>query len=185
MEPRTVVLVEGGSDRFALEALARRRDRDLAAEGVEVVAMGGATNIGRFLAEYGPTGRNLRVTGLCDSGEVGAYRSALTRAGFGRDLDRDDMEALGFFVCVADLEDELIRAIGVPAIEVVLETEGELTAFRTLQQQPAQRDRTAEQQLRRFIGTKSGRKLRYGRLLVDALDLANVPRPLDQLLAHV
>ena len=185
MEPRTVVLVEGGSDQFALEALARRRGRDLAAERVAVVAMGGATNIGHFLARYGPRGHGVRVAGLCDAGEAGAYRSALARAGFGPDLSPADMEALGFFVCVADLEDELIRAIGVPGTEAVLDAEGELAAFRTLQQQPAQRGRTIEQQLRRFIGTKSGRKLRYGRLLVDALDLSRVPRPLDRLLAHL
>jgi predicted ATP-dependent endonuclease of OLD family len=37
-----VVLVEGLSDRHAVEALARRRGRDLVAEGVEVVAPGGA-----------------------------------------------------------------------------------------------------------------------------------------------
>jgi hypothetical protein len=29
------------------------------------------------------------------------------------------------------------------------------------------------------------RKIRYARLLVDALDLAQVPRPLDRVLAHV
>jgi hypothetical protein len=29
------------------------------------------------------------------------------------------------------------------------------------------------------------RKIRYARLLVDALDLAHVPRPLDRVLAHV
>ena len=34
-DARTVVLVEGASDQHALEALARRLDRDLAAEGVE------------------------------------------------------------------------------------------------------------------------------------------------------
>ena len=34
-----VVLVEGISDRKAVEALARRRGRDLAAEGVSVIAI--------------------------------------------------------------------------------------------------------------------------------------------------
>ncbi|HEX2374372.1 MAG TPA: ATP-dependent endonuclease, partial [Actinomycetota bacterium] len=41
------------------------------------------------------------------------------------------------------------------------------------------------EQLRRFIGTHSGRKIRYARLLVDALELTSVPRPLDRVLAHV
>jgi hypothetical protein len=54
-----------------------------------------------------------------------------------------------------------------------------------MQKQPAQRGRTIEEQLRRFMGTRSGRKIAYARLLVDALDLTQVPRPLDRVLAHV
>jgi hypothetical protein len=51
-----VVLVEGMSDQFAVEALAARRGRDLNAQGVFTVPMGGATNIGRFLRMFGPRG---------------------------------------------------------------------------------------------------------------------------------
>jgi hypothetical protein len=35
------------------------------------------------------------------------------------------------------------------------------------------------------MGTRGGRKIRYAPLLVGALDLAHVPRPLDGVLAHV
>jgi len=41
----TVVLVEGERDKAAVETLADRRGRDLAAEGVEVVAMGGVIGV--------------------------------------------------------------------------------------------------------------------------------------------
>jgi hypothetical protein len=95
------------------------------------------------------------------------------------------MESLGFYVCVADLEDELIRALGTGVVVQVIDERGELGSFRTLQRQPAQRDRSVEAQLRRFMGTKSGRKTEYARLLVAALDLSHVPRPLDELLAHI
>jgi hypothetical protein len=95
------------------------------------------------------------------------------------------MEALGFYVCVADLEDELIRALGAAAVQQLVDSQGELGSFQTFQKQPAQRGRPVEAQLRRFIGTRSGRKIRYGRLLVEALDLAEVPRPLDRVLASV
>jgi hypothetical protein len=88
-------------------------------------------------------------------------------------------------VCVADLEDELIRALGVDSVEGVVEAQGELPPFRTFQKQPAQRGRSKEAQLRRFMGTRSGRKIEYARLLVDALDLGQVPRPLDLVLARV
>src|SRR5438128_11542964 len=106
---RAVVLVEGISDQLALEKLAVRRGRNLADDGVSIVAMRGATNIGSFLELFGPHGFGLKVAGLCDAGEEADFRRALGRAGFGSDLTRAEMERLGFYVCVADLEDELIR----------------------------------------------------------------------------
>jgi hypothetical protein len=184
VDPQMVVLVEGVSDQAALQALAARRGRDLAAEGIAVVPMGGATNIRRFLELFGPRGLNLGLAGLCDAGEEGDFRRGLEWAGLGSDLRRADMEALGFHVCVADLEDELIRCLGAAGVEQVVEAQGELGSFRTFQQQPAWRARRSQEQLRRFIGTHSGRKIRYARLLVDALDLGSVPRPLDRVLAH-
>lgn len=44
---RAVILVEGISDRVAVETLAERRGRELATQGVSVVPMGGAEAIGR------------------------------------------------------------------------------------------------------------------------------------------
>ena len=183
--PRAVVLVEGTSDQAALEALAARRGRNLAAEGVEVVPIGGAKNIRQFLERFGPQGADVRLAGLYDAGEERDYQRGLERTGFGANLSRADMEALGFYVCVADLEDELIRALGAAAVERVVDAQGELGSFRTFQKQPAQHGRSVHEQLRRFMGTRSGRKVRYGTLLVDALDLSAVPRPLDGVLAHI
>jgi hypothetical protein len=185
VDPRTVVLVEGISDQVALETIAERRGRDLAAEGIAVVPMGGARNIGRFLELFGPRGLDVRLAGLCDAREEGDFRRGLERAGLGANLSRADMEALGFYVCVADLEDELIRCLGAACVEQVVEAQGELGSFRTFQQQPAWQGRSSQAQLRRFIGTHSGRKIRYARLLVDALEFTSVPRPLDRLLAHI
>jgi hypothetical protein len=147
--------------------------------------MGGAGNIGGFLHRFGGMGVGVRLAGLCDAAEEADFRRGLERAGFGPDLTRADMEELGFFVCVADLEDELIRSLGGAAVEEVIRAQGELESFRTFQKQPAQRRRAHEAQLRRFMGTTSGRKIRYASALVDALDLHRVPRPLDGVLAHV
>ncbi|MGP4047594.1 TOPRIM nucleotidyl transferase/hydrolase domain-containing protein [Streptomyces sp. 2A115] len=182
---RTVVLVEGGSDQVALEALAARRGRDLDAEGVSVVPLGGATSVGRFVDLCGPQGLDVRLAGLCDAGEERFFRRALERAGLGSDLTRDGLEPLGFYMCDADLEDELIRSLGAAAVQRVIVAQGELRPFRTFQNQPAQRERTLEQQLRRFMGTHSGRKAQYAHSLVENLDLTRTPRPLDRLLAHV
>ena len=182
---RTVVLVEGTSDQRALEALAQRRGRNLDAEGVAIVPMGGATNIGSFLDRFGPQGFDVRLAGLCDAAEEGDFQRALERADLGSNLTRADLERLGFYVCVADLEDELIRSLGAATVERVVEAQGELGSFRTLQKQPAQRGRTIEEQIRRFMGTRGGRKIHYATVLVDALDLTNVPRPLDGVLASI
>lgn len=184
-EVRTVVLVEGGSDQAALEALAMRYGRDLGAEGVAVVPLGGATNIGRFLDVCGPAGLGLPLAGLCDIGEERYFRRHLERVGLGSALAHSGLDALGFQVCVADLEDELIRALGAESVQEVIEAQGEMRPFRTFQGQRAQRERPVEHQLRRFMGTHSGRKALYARALVERLDLGRVPRPLERLLTRV
>lgn len=182
---QTVVLVEGISDKLALRALAQRRGRDLDAEGVAILAMGGSKNIHRFLAVFGPQGLGLRVAGLCDVREEPDFRRGLERAGLGAPVTRSDLAARGFHVCVADLEDELIRALGADAVERVVEAQGELVALRTFQRQPQWASRSREDQLRRFLGTHSGRKIECAPLLVHALDLDRVPPPLDRLLANL
>ncbi len=182
---RAVVLVEGISDQRAVEALARRRGLDLDDEGISVVPMGGAQAIAGFLELYGPPGLDVGLAGLCDAGEERDFRRGLERAGLGSDLTRDDMERLGFYVCVADLEDELIRSLGAEAVVQVITAQGDLGPFRTFQKQPEWRGRPIVDQLRRFMGSGGRRKIRYARFLVDALDLAHVPRPLDRVLTRV
>jgi hypothetical protein len=184
-ELRAVVLLEGISDTVALETLAERRGRNLDAEGISVVPMGGAQSIGRFLDHYGPRGLDLELAGLCDAAEEGEFQRGLERAGLGSDLTRADLEGLGFYVCVADLEDELIRALGATSVLEVVEAQGDFGSFRTLQKQPAWQGRPTEKQLRRFMGSGGRRKIRYARLLVEALDLDRMPAPLDRVLAHV
>lgn len=183
--PRAVVLVEGLSDRSALEVLARRRGRHLVDERVQIVAMSGATNIGHYLERYGPPGLGVTVAGLYDLAEERFFRQALERVGLGAELSRAGLEALGFFMCSKDLEDELIRAVGAQEVQGIVEAEGELTSFRRLQRQPAQRDRSLHDQLRRLMGGRSGNKYRYARLMVEAVDLDRVPRPLDAVLDYV
>ncbi|MCF2131415.1 ATP-dependent endonuclease [Strepomyces sp. STD 3.1] len=165
---RTAVLLEGPSDLAAVEALAVRQRRDLVAEGVALVAMGGAMSVGRYAGLLGPPGLGLCLKGLCDVGEVRFYERGWQRAGAPRD----------FFVCQADLEDELLRAIGPERAEEIIRAEGELRPWQTFLGQPAQHGRSRHQQLRRFLSTKKGRKIRYGRLLVEALDPARTPAPL-------
>ena len=90
-----------------------------------------------------------------------------------------------YFVCVADLEDELIRALGTGRVEDLIEAEGESGPFLTFTRQPAHRGEARDQQLHRFMGTRSGRKIRYGHVLAAALDLTLIPAPLAGLLSAV
>jgi hypothetical protein len=169
---RAVVLVEGTSDQNALQALARRRGRDLDAEGIAVVATGGYGNLPRYLERH----RDVPHAGLYDIGEEQHVLRAL-----GCD-DREALERAGFYACSRDLEDELTRALGSEGMVRVLEAQGELRGFRTFQKQPAHRARPLDEQLHSFMWN---RKQRYAVVLVDALDLTAVPRPLDRVLAHV
>ncbi|WP_374976232.1 ATP-dependent endonuclease [Microbacterium trichothecenolyticum] len=155
----TVVLVEGESDRIALETLASRA-------GVRVPrvhVVGGSKGARRAVAEL--TGE--RLVGLVDVGE---------RADFERVLET-------VFVCDPDLEAEFVRALGIEGVEAVIAEQGELDSFRSLQRQPFQRDRPVEAQLARFFGGRSGNKARYARLLAEAVPLERVPPPLAALLA--
>ncbi|WP_068263335.1 TOPRIM nucleotidyl transferase/hydrolase domain-containing protein [Janibacter limosus] len=175
--PRTVVLVEGESDRVALLALADRLGSDVASHGAEVVAMGGITNVRAFAERHGPHGLGQRLAGLYDVDEERHVRRGLLAAG----LLVDDVEGpagRGFHACHADLEDELVRSVGLDGVEAVIEDAGEARSLRLLAQMPAQEGWAREQLVRRFLGSQSGRKAHYARLLVEVMDLRRAPAPL-------
>ena len=165
----TVVLVEGLSDGVAIEAAAERCGLDLRRLGVDVVPMGGATNVGHFVERHRRNGGDARLTALCDAGEASLFARALDR----------------FFVCDQDLEDELIRALGLERVEAIIEGEGDLGSLRTLQQMPFHRGRSRAEQLHRFMGVRSGRKRRYAQVLAAALDEDTLPPPICDLLTFV
>lgn len=182
---RAVVLVEGISDQIAVETLAVRRGRDLAAERVAVLPVGGTHGVTRYLRRFGPEGAAIRLAGLCDAGEEVVLRRGLAAAGVGSPQSRAELERLGFHVCVEDLEDELIRAAGATLVGELFASQGDLDSFRRMRRQPAWRGRETQAQMRRFLGAGNARKLRYARVLVEAIDLARMPRPLDAVLAGV
>lgn len=166
--PPVVVLVEGHSDVAALDVLAQANG---VRERVDLVAMGGVTNVRHHLDVLATQRPHAVVLGVCDAGE----RRYLERA-----------EGLaGVFVCDRDLEDELIRAVGPEQVVGLLDELGELRRFRTFQDQPEWRGRDLVDQLQRFAGTKSGRKAVFARRLAQAIDGGRVPDPLAQLFAAV
>ena len=88
-------------------------------------------------------------------------------------------------MCRADLEDELIRAVGAEEVLRLVVAQGEQRSFRTLQRQPAMRDKSLVHQLRRMMGGRTGGKERWARLLVERVPLERVPYPLDAVLARL
>ena len=178
------VLVEGWSDEAAVEALAARLGMGLAKRGIVVLPIGGATNARAFIRHFGQAGAGLRLAGLYDRPEARHFLRVI--GGDARpELDESAAQALGFHACDRDLEDELIRALGPATVERVIEAEGEWNALRRFQIQPAQQGRAAHDQLRRFMGTRAGRKIRYGALLAQALPSDRIPMPLARLLEQL
>jgi hypothetical protein len=157
-----VVLVEGVTDRLALEAVAARLGLDLG--GVEIVPIGGAQAVRRAAAEY----EREHVVGMCDAGEERYFRRVLGDA---------------TFVCHKDIEDELLRAVGVPRVEELLAAQGELTTFRHFQNQPAWRGRPAAEGLPRWLQSADRRRYRYLPMLVQMLEPNEIPAPLAGVLA--
>ena len=180
---QALVLVEGISDQIAVEVAAGRLGRDLGAEGVVVLPAGGVGSIGALAARFGTAGVGLPLVGLCDAAEVDWVCRALIKAGIGVARDRDGLAGLGFFVCDRDLEDEMIRALGMQQVEAVLAAGGDLAAFRTLQRQGAWREAGFADQVRRFLGAGARRKLRYAGVFTGAVALERMPAPLVAVLA--
>ena len=182
---QTIVVVEGLTDKLALTLAAKRSGRDLDAEGVSVVPIQGAHAIGRYLRHLAAEDSGARLAGLYDDGEEDVIRRALERTGFGSNLHRAQLEAIGFFACIADLEDELIRAAGETHLATLIELEGDAQPWHTFRHQRAWRGRPVDQQFRRFIRSVSERNSRYIRAIVETIEFARLPRPLRLLLDYV
>jgi len=181
---RTLVLVEGESDAAAVRALADLIGCDLELHHVQVCSAAGVTNFSRVLGDFVRTHPEAAFCGMYDVADERHVRRALAKAAIPI-AAHESLESFGFFACVADLEDELIRALGAEAVERVVEAQAELNSFRRFQAMPQHRGEPVHDQLRRFLGTRATRKIRSAQRLVEALDLARLPRPLAQLAARL
>ena len=179
-EVRTIVLVEGESDAGAVRALAAVVGCELDRGHIHICSAGGVTNFPQSLASLVRLHPNAQFCGMYDVAEERHVRRALAGASVPITA-HESLKPFGFFACVADLEEELIRALGAEAVERVIEAQGELLSFRRLQAMPQHRDTPVERQLHRFLGTRATRKIRSAPLLVEALDPGRLPRPLAQL----
>lgn len=179
---RLVVLLEGASDVAAVREL--MAGSGIAGDGVELVPLHGVTNIGRVLRELRQVHGDLDVVGMCDAGETRHVERALVEDGLPV-ADATDLPAYGFFVCEADLEDELIRALGPEAARDALAGAGLGGKFEALRQQAAWADHPLAEQLHRFCGSASGRKELAAGALAREIGEDAVPEPLGMLLERI
>jgi len=180
----TLVLLEGESDLAAVRALARVIGLELDPRRIVLHSANGITNFPHALSEFLTLHPKAAFCGLYDVADERHVRRALVRAGSPL-ADGASLESLGFFACTADLEDELIGALGTESVERVIEAQNELASLRRFQAMPQHRDRPVRQQLRRFLGTRATRKIRTAPRLVEALAAAQLPRPLAGLAARL
>ncbi len=172
-----IAVVEGESDAIAVAALATKLGSGPRHARTRICSAGGVTNFARVLAEFASSFPDAEVVGMYDLPEERHVRRALVRRGAALVPD-GGLEPHGFFACVDDLEDELIRAVGADGVERVLDREGEIRSFRRFQAMPQHRDEPVDAQLHRFLGTRATRKIRMAGLLVDVLDPMRAPRAL-------
>lgn len=181
---RAVILVEGQSDKYALEAVAAKKKRNLDADSVTIVAMRGAGGIATFLNLLGSNGLKLKLAGLCDAKEESKWARALESHGMGAKLDRAAMSTIGFEVCDADLEEVLIKAVGEKTILAIIDAQGDKAEFDTFVKQPTQNAKPVVQQLHDFLHLR-GRNITYAPLMVDAIDATKLPAVLERVINAV
>ncbi|MGP9607056.1 ATP-dependent endonuclease [Glutamicibacter sp. AOP33-2CA-4] len=156
-----IVLVEGESDAVAVRTLAARLQMPVP----QVLPVGGSKGARRAAVQL----EGAQLFGSVDAAERRDFERVLATV----------------FVCDPDLEFEFIRALGPLGVEAVIAGQGELGSFRRLQTQPYQQNQPVERQLARFFGGRSGNKVRYARLLAQAVPLEDIPAPLAALLERL
>lgn len=161
-EPTLIVLLEGVSDVAAVRAIMHRND--IGGDHVELRNLQGVTNVGRVLPEIRQLQPDADVLPVSDASDLPAY---------------------GFFVCEADLEDELIRALGTSRAVEAIQSAGLGGKLEALQIQPAWADRPLAEQLHRFCGVASGRKEQVAGVLAAELSRDELPEPLSMLLDRI
>lgn len=187
---QTWVLVEGDSDVTALRVLRAARGIAPEVEPCRLVSMGGATNIRHHLDAAAAEDPRPRVLGMCDEQEAHYFVRALTayatRVSDGPTPpvapSLETLPEFGFQICRRDLEDELMRALGVDGTLDVLAGLGLDVTFAAFTRQLAWQGRPIWDQLRRFGTTTSGRKELLAGALAAAIDIESTPAPLAALL---
>jgi hypothetical protein len=176
-----VVFVEGFSDLLAVRACASTLDIDLDARGVSLISLEGADILQHYLSLLGPSGLNVRMRGLCDLDKEARWTALLTVAGISIN-SRSDLNAAGFHVAEADLEEELVKALGITDTERVISEAGLTNRLEGFEKQPTNAGLSREDLLTAFAGTL---KIKLAPLLASEIPASDIPGPIKALLEGI
>jgi putative ATP-dependent endonuclease of OLD family len=111
---RSVLLVEGPSDRILVDRVAHLVGIDLNRSGVSIFEMGGSGLFDRAYQIFGPPGFDVRLFGLLDEDARQEWAEALG-------VDPGDIESGGdYAVCQPDLEGLYVAALGGARVQELL-----------------------------------------------------------------
>lgn len=123
---RSILAVEGPSDRIMAERVAELTGVDLDRSGVAVFDLDGAKLFPFAYDVFGPAGFNLRLTGMVDEDHRDKWAGAVG-------VEPADLESAGYVVCDPDLEGIYIDTLGVPTVISMLIASPQLSERSLLQ----------------------------------------------------
>lgn len=123
---RSVLAVEGPSDRIMVERVAELTGLELDRLGVAVFDLDGAKLFPFAYEVFGPGGFDLRLTGLVDEDARATWAAAVG-------VDPVDLETAGYVVCEPDLEGVYIDTLGLEAVITMLLASPQMTEASMLQ----------------------------------------------------
>lgn len=123
---RSVLAVEGPSDRIMVDRVAELTGLDLDRLGVAVFDLDGAKLFPFAYEVFGPGGFDLKLTGLVDEDARGTWAAAVG-------IDPTHLEAAGYVVCDPDLEGVYIDTLGLDTVIAMLLASPQMTESSMLQ----------------------------------------------------
>ncbi len=180
---RVAILVEGPSDRLALQFAAEQLGVDLDARSVSLVELQGADVFETLRSLLGPSGLQVELRGMCDADRERRWTDVIYGPGV-YNGDRNQLAQDGIFVADPDLEGALVDSLGETQVEGVITAEGEKPALDLYRQQPDKRNLPSRDQILGFLKSKD-RKVRFAPLLVQAVPTGQLPDVLKGVLADL
>jgi putative ATP-dependent endonuclease of the OLD family len=161
---RSIIAVEGISDRIVLQAAALATDRDLDRSGISIVETGGSGEMGAILTLFGASGFDIGLALLIDEDAREA-----TAVKFG--VAPESLEKHRVWISNPDLEAEYVSALGATNLWTALENSGLFSSAELANCACSGADGSrTEEDVAAFCRLKATYKVRAAIVVADALD---------------